>query len=611
MTELGPTLCAWTKFSTQTSGINFFTLLHLQLTHLNQSAQNNMMWFGASANDLLSKEWEFIKMSAPYLASEGARMCLSFVTILFAGNIDKAHLDGVGLANTLFTIVVLSLSQGYSYVFATFGPQLYGSSKPGELTTCLTKSLLQGVILHLILLGPFLNLVYFIDMLPNSGVYPTLDTGDMSENHDYRDIAVRYLRLSVPIEFLDYAILLNSSYFIIQGCSNLVYLVSAIMVAAHVLANYIFVSVLGLGVEGLAVAGIISRFLALIVSLGICVIKIKSGSFPWDGINLNVLTGWKPMIKLGVSGAVFLFIKYSILEVSTFCSQFVSMIALSVVVILIQINSIFSALALAVGGSSSTLIGKALAEANVSDVKQYMSLTMINVFLEVVPGTTIFYVWRGAMVGMFTDDPEVIDLYSRVFWLVCVFFLLSHLQVGVNQGILTAFGEQAYVALNMTWSCLLVGLPIVISTIFLTDLGLIGILIGWTTTKLILLLAGLIKVWRTDIGGEIEKCRLRVEKSTYGSLDTKEADEVLKNHDNESEEMGTKARTEKEPDSSGLGLCFDLGDQLAVVKEGVEKPANAFKSQREVKIVVLAFVLTAIWFLTLAGVSFHRDFYKH
>ena len=311
---------------------------------------------------------------------------------------------------------------------------------------------------------------------------------------------------------------LISIYLTIQGRRRLVYLVSAIMLAAHVLANYIFVSVFGLEVEGLAVAAITGRFLPLVVSVSVCVVKIKSGSFPWNGINMkNVLTGWKPLLKPGVSGAVFIFIKTSLLEVSTFCSQFVGMNTFSVVVILFQINRVFRPLVVAFSHTSSNLIGKALAEADVSDVKQYMSLTMINVFLEVVPGTIICYAWKGSIVGMFTDDPEVIDLYSRVFWLVCVFFLLSHFQVGVNQGILTAFGEQAYVALNMTWSCLLVGLPIVISTIFLTDLGLIGILIGWTTTKLILLLAGLIKLWRTDIGGEIEKSRLRVEKSTYGS----------------------------------------------------------------------------------------------
>ena len=330
-------------------------------------------------------------------------------------------------------------------------------------------------------------MVYLIDMLPNSGVYPTLDRGDRSEHYDYRDIAVRYLRLTVPIEFLDYAIILISIYFTIQG-SRFVYLVSAIMLAAHFLANYIFVSVLGLGVKGLAVAAITGRLLALVCTLSVCVVKIKTGSFPWIGINMkNVLTGWKPMLKPGVSGAVFIFIKTSLLEVSTFCSQFVSMSTFSVVVILFQINRVFRPLVVAFSHTSSNLIGKALAEANISDVKQYMSLTMINVFLEVVPGTIIFYIWRGAMVGIFTDESEVIDIYSRVFWLVCVFFLLSHFQVGVNQGILTAFGEQAYIALNMTWSCLLVGLPIVISTIFFTDLGLIGIVLGWTTTKPILL----------------------------------------------------------------------------------------------------------------------------
>ena len=190
----------------------------------------------------------------------------------------------------------------------------------------------------------------------------------------------------------------------------------------------------------------------------------------------------------------------------------------------------------------------------------------------------------------------LVDIYSRVFWLVCVFFLLSHFQVGVNQGILTAFGEQAYIALNMTWSCLLVGLPIVISTIFFTDLGLIGILLGWTTTKLILLLAGLIKLWRTDIGGEIEKSRLRVKKSTYGSMKTKEREERMKRDENESERMRMETRLEK--------------DQCDIEEADVEKLADDLEStsDREIKIVVLTFFFTAIWFLMLAGMSSLRDF---
>ena len=149
-------------------------------------------------------------------------------------------------------------------VFDTFGSQVYGSSDPGELTTCLIKCLLQGGMLNLILLGPFMNLVYLIDMLPNSGVYSSLDNG---HDQDFRETAVKYLRMMVPVEYIDYTLVVISNYFIIQGQTKFFYLVSGITKAVHFLSNYIFISVQGLGVESLGLATITGRFFALSVSL--------------------------------------------------------------------------------------------------------------------------------------------------------------------------------------------------------------------------------------------------------------------------------------------------------------------------------------------------------
>ena len=564
----------------------------------------------SQAKGLLSKEWEFFKMTASYFSTEGSRKFLAFITILFAGNINKAHLEGVGLASTLYAIVVLSLSQGYAMVFDTFGSQVYGSSDPGQLTTCLIKCLLQGGMLHLILLGPFMNLVYIIDLLPNSGVYSSLDNGQEVDVQDFREIAVKYLRLMVPVEYLDYAMVVTSTYFIIQGRTKYVYLVSCILTAVHFLSNYVFVSVLGLGVEGLGLAAITGRSFALTVSLGICVVNIKTGSFPWNGLNIRVLTGWIPIMKLGVSGAVFVFVKVLMLEISTFCSQFVSMDTLSAIVILYQIYSVYLSLSAAIAHTCANLMGEALAEGNAANVKQYMILTMMNIILEVVPGSIICYFWRGSLVRLFTDDSDVIDLFCRVFWLVCVFLICSHLQLGVHQGILTAFGQQGYTAFNMIWSCLLVGIPIVISTIFFTDLGLIGILLGWTITKFILFITGLLKICWTDIDNEIQNSRKRVAKSTYGSLDTGEINAISGEPTNEAESMegdnlsGTasySASQEHAPDSNGLLIRKDIAGRRSVDNAEIA---------REIKFVLFSFLLAATLFFTLAGVSFLREVFK-
>ena len=363
------------------------------------------------------------------------------------------------------------------------------------------------------------------------------------------------------------------------------------MVAAHFLANYIFVSVLELGVEGLGLAANTGRFVALTVSFGICVYNIKRGSFPWNGMTIGALLGWKPMVKLGLSGAFFVFLKWLLLEISTFCSQFVSLNTLSVVVILIQIYCVYISLSIAIAHTSANLIGEALAERNVSNVKQYMMLTLINVSLEVVIGCAICYFWRGSLVRMFTDAPEVIELFCRVFWLVCLFFAFSHLQMSVNQAILTAFGEQVYTARNVIWSCLLVGIPIVISTIFLTDLGLMGILLGWTVTKFLLFITGLIKLWRTDIGREIEKSRQRVAKSTYGSLETGQTNATFKDPAEELE------RTDKVTVSEGCVRDTNLEKssdkrELLNTEDTPKRSADGEEIHSEVKTVLSLFILS-------------------
>ena len=494
-------------------------------------------------------------------------------------------------------------------VFDTFGSQVYGSSDPGELTTCLIKCLLQGGMLNLILLGPFMNLVYLIDMLPNSGVYSSLDN---SHDQDFREIAVKYLRMMVPIEYIDYALVVISNYFIIQGQTKFVYLVSGIMIAVHFLSNQIFVSVLGLGIEGLGLAAITGRFFALAVSLGICVVNIKTGSFPWNGINSTVLTGWKPLMKLGVFGAVFIFVKDLMLEISTFCSQFVSMNTFSATVILFQIYSVYLSLSVAMAHTCANLMGESLAEGNRKNVKQYMILTMINIVLEVVPGSIIGYVCRGSVVRLFTDDPEVIDLFCRSFWLVCIFLICSHLQLGIHQGILTPFGQQGYTAFNTIWSCLLVGIPIVISTIFFTDLGLIGILLGWTITKLLLLTTGLLKICWIDIDNEIEKSRLRVAESTYGSLDARETNAETKdlNDEQERKEQDNLLGTQSYSASASLKRSSE-SIELLIRKETIDKGLidNA-KITREIKKVLFSFLLAGILFFALAGVSFFKEVFK-
>ena len=555
-------------------------------------------------------------MITSYLSAIISRCALTFFTVLFAGNINKAHLSGVGLAQSINSIVVMSLSQGYSYVFETYGPQVFGSSESREVTNVLLKCLLQSATLNLIVLGPYLNVVHVIRILPNSGLYPSVDAGennigDAGEENlnigeledDFRDVAVVYLRMTVIVEIMDSFIGMMSTYFVVLGKKRYVYIVSATQVAAHILSNYVFVSVLELKAEGLGLAAITGRIFTLILTIAIFIIEVKRGEFPWTGLSIKILTGWGPMIKLGIAGSMFLFTELSLMEISTFCSQFVSTTTLSTLVILLQISMMIWSIMLAVALSTANLMGTALAEGNVSGVKQYMFLAMVNILLEVVPFSLIAYSLKGYLIRIFTNDLEIVDMFANVYWLACVGYFFTHFQVVMNHGMLTAFGEQGYTAINTTIASYFIGLPVVLSIIFFTDLGLIGVLVGFTLTDAVLLLTGVVKILRTDVDEEIEKSRERVSITTCGSADR---------DDGESGSENSSCKTEGEDGWRGTGSeqheLFRDSDTKELLNTESTSDAGSTESdvgiQEEARKVIIFFFSAAILFIALAIISF-------
>ena len=567
------------------------------------------MFFSSQQKQLFSEEWKFVKLITSYFSTHIAKVSLSFITIFFAGTLGQAYLDGVGLACTLYRIIATSMAVGYSFVFETYGPQVYGPSQSGELTTVLIKCLLQGVMVHLVMMGPYLNLVYVIDLLPQSGLFAALENGDIElvedSSVDFRDVSVQFLRMTMLFQLLEYAVFMNSTYFAIQGQTKFVYIiVCGVMAGAHFLANYIFVSVLKLGVKGLGIAGFTGRFLALAVSIAICFFNVKNGRFQWKGLSKKILLGWKPMIKLGIYGAVFIFVDVSMFEVSSFLSKFVSTATLSAVIIVLQMMCVFWSVVIAISLAASNLIGQALAEGNASKVKQSMRLTLFNTILALVPTVLISYSLRVELVRLFTQDPEVIDLFTNNIWLVILGIAVEFLHMSINYGILTAFGQQRYAAFATCASYTFIGLPFIITLIFMTNLGLTGILIGWIMADTILLLAAVFKIFRNDIEAEIEKSHQRVVESisTYGSLDKADKRE-FGNLATLDETKKLKLKAESESIQQDIYTRESLDEEASPGKDS----ENVADINQEVKTVLCLFVIFGIFYIALVSISFLRS----
>ena len=310
---------------------------------------------------VLKKEWEFLCLTASLTSMMAVMTVSSVVTTHFAGQISQAHLNGVGLAGSLYNLVVTSISLGFSTVFDIYGPQVYGSGNPGQLGKVLQACLLQGLLVNLVVHGIFFNGVYVIDIQRKIGQSYEASLA-VTGHDDTKDIAVKYMRMLCFVEYLDYIVSTVSAYIAIQGYNRFALLISVVQLITHILSNYVLVALLNLHVLGLALSNYVSRFTALSVSVIICFVMVRNGRFYWEGFTTKALIGWMPMLKFGMFGAVCSFTSTSLVEISIYLCQFGGADTMSVYIIMMQLGYLSFSVSVGTARSAAMLVGQSLSE---------------------------------------------------------------------------------------------------------------------------------------------------------------------------------------------------------------------------------------------------------
>ena len=394
------------------------------------------------------------------------------------------------------------------------------------------------------------------------------------------------------------------------------------MIGCQILFNYLLVSVLELGVGGLGLAAILGRLTPLVVSLSVCFIMVRNGQFAWNGFSTRALLGWKPMIKLGVSGAINAFAELALFEISIFFSQFDGTNTLAVVIIVMQLSSALWSIALGMSRASATLIGTALVEGDADKTRYYMKLTILNSAILSATLTILTYCLRNYEVLLFSNDVAVKDLFVASYWVICILVPIDHTQTALNQGILVAFGAQRFTAWSMSIACYVIGLPIILVTIFLTDLKVTGIFIGVTIVALIMVITASVKIWKVDIDKEIGKSMKRASNSKGKQSDR--VDDVgavgaAEIHENpactanivekestimETIEIKEEDKDEQDIDNAGENCEHTRDDKCVSFADGQGSDCSDFNEKRYVIFSLVAALLVSV---ILTGVSFIRQ----
>ena len=492
------------------------------------------------SSKILQAEWEALKLAIPILCLTLLSSGSSSVTLLFAGRLGDDVLDGVGLATTLYSTVVFAFVIGYSNVFDTYGPQVYGSTHKKNLSAVAVKCAFQALLIYLILLGPYLNAVYIIDALPD-------DEKSVGDGSAFKDVAKDYFRMTCLCGYLYYLIKIIGNYLAIQKQTKFVYVIAATSFSSHLLLNYVLVEWMSLGTTGLALALIGSNLTTLAVLVGICYVMIRKGILVWGGISEGIFENWLPMIKLGLSGFVSIMSEIGFLQAAVFFSQFDGSTVLSTILIQFRVISIGFSPALGVGYAAAVLIGKALSKGDLNEIKLHIKLTIFNVILESLILIILFYLAKRAIAVLFTDDEDVINMVNDTMWWLCLQLPFDHLQCVLARGILVAFGKQRFIAITMGVLASCVGIPIIVMTVFLTDLEIAGLFISYLCFGILQSVALAVRIRKINLHDEVSMAMIRVKES---AVDNKEGSHPA------SEELGT------------VNLAYNGKDESVVRREG-------------------------------------------
>ena len=413
---------------------------------------------------------DFFVIFLPFLYLQGVE-CVSYVlTTYFAGLINEIHLAGVGLGCTVYNILMVSFMYGYSSVFETYGPQIYSSSNRSKLGVLLIKILIQGMIIFLFLLAPYVNLVHLLQHFTEA------DNVLEAEGKTIQSIAQQFILYSFAFGFLDYCVDIFNKYLMIQERHKMVCFSSTVYIGVYVLANYILVIVMRLRVSGLVGAMYIARGTNLVLQIGYCFITNLRGKLAWSGFSFHIFTDWWSMMRLGFSGILCLLADVGLFEVATFLSQFAGNVNLSVLVINLQIYMMVTPLILAHRYTSTILLGFELGHCDTDNILNVSKVLIVNAVLISMPSSLIIWFARYQIVGLFSKNVEVAELFGRIIWIASVYTIFDYVGSVLARGILVAFGKQRFTAILSSFTSYLVGIPFTAFIVFKTDYGAEGVL---------------------------------------------------------------------------------------------------------------------------------------
>ncbi|XP_034702792.1 protein DETOXIFICATION 41-like [Vitis riparia] len=439
-------------------------------------------------------------LSGSAIVSSVFNYMLSFITLMFAGQLGALELAGASIASVGIQGLAYGLMLGMASAVQTVCGQAYGAKKYAAMGIICQRA----IVLHL---GAAILLTF---LYWYSGAF--LKAIGQSESIAVQGqifargliLQVYAFALSCPMQrFLQAQNIVNPLAYIAVGVTLL-----------HILLTWLVVNVLDSGLLGIALTLSLSWWL-LVFSIALYILLSPSCKETWTGFSLKAFQGIWPYFKLTVASAVMLCLEiwYSqglVLISGLLPNPTVSLDSISICMNYLNWDITFM---LGLSAGASVRISNELGAAHPLVAKFSVLVVNANSIIISIFFSAIVLIFKIGLSKLFTSDTEVINAVSKLTPLLAISVFLNGIQP-ILSGVAIGSGWQAIVAYVNLATYYLIGLPIGCVLGFKTSLGVVGIWWGMIIGVLLQTVTLIVLTARTNWDAEVVKAVDRIKKSS-------------------------------------------------------------------------------------------------
>ena len=436
-----------------------------------------------------------VTLALPMLLSQIAQVGTGFVDTVMAGSVSIDDLSAVGLGNSLFITIYITL-MGVMTALNPMIAQAYGSSKKGDTATDTIGELGRQGLWYGVMMGLIGMVLMWLAILPFKAYFSHLSPRTLATTADY----LWFIGLAMPAAMIHRAL---HAYASSLNKPKVIMIVSWLCFFINIALNYVFVygkfGMPALGGAGCGLATAIVFWLNAMI-LGFYIAKddyFKKFGLT-DKFSLPDIKLFSDITRLGVPIGLSFFIEVSLFSVIIFL---VAQLGgdgthstenfISAQQIVISITSLIFMIPQSIGIASTVRVGMMLGQRQPIKAR-YISGVAILTAVGVSFLTALFLVvGRHALADMYTDDMAVIAISGSLILFAAAFQLVDAIQCVASYALRGYKVTKIPMMIHAIafWGCgLLPGYVLA----FYMGMGIYGF---WTALVVSLAVAGVLLLW--------------------------------------------------------------------------------------------------------------------